>query len=1717
MPTTNPSAVNAENINPEQQASASASDNSLLPPPPPHRSHPSSSDRATTTTGLHSPPDSNNASKLDGSSDSELSDLDDEALAETFQSMQPETEDGDVDVDATLTSVTTPMATTAADTVYAASAVASDAAPTVFASAPEDSSTTPAPTEDDKPASADASAPAADDEDDIGEVEPDHFSGTVPVFRPTMHQFRDFKKFMGKIDKYGMKSGIVKIIPPQEWKDSLEPLDDLVKPIKVREPIKQDIMGSNGTYRQVNILHQRTYNLPQWRQLCDQSEHQPPARRGERRANADKPKPAPRARAAATATATSGGAASNASAKKGGAAKKGRGGRRGAGGRTQRHAADDDNASTVSEPRPMTPESQRGDDEKMVLDDDKTCVDSPQDTKHQSQHHDDREDADSTVMSSVEVEYPIKQEEDEDMADIPVAPRRMGFVRQGASANKTQSTSARRKYSKREGSAKIDEAAFKDWDYRMDVSDYTPERCEELERTYWKTLTYAQPLYGADLPGTLFSEKTDLWNLNNLPNLLDVLGTKVPGVNTAYLYLGMWKATFAWHLEDVDLYSINYLHFGAPKQWYSISQGDARRFEAAMKNIWPADAKACDQFLRHKAFLISPSHLQQHYNIRVNKCVSYPGEFVVTYPYGYHSGYNLGYNCAEAVNFALESWLPMGKIAKKCECAQAQDSVWVDVYEIERKLRGISTDDEEDLSDEDDEEEEDSEEEGDGDDVDSVAGLPTPPSGRLGGRRVKFPGSKKRKRTVRPSAKRRRALGEVDIDDADDDEGSRRLKKMRTRLWSGDSSPCCLCPNAFPDSELLPTDDGRDAHRLCASYLPEIRIETVDGKDVVKGVTDIQMPRMELRCLYCRLRKGVCLKCSHPKCTRSYHPTCAAAAGVFINEVDASSTSGESDSEHSHSHHSFEFTCRFQRSKRDRKLDSLALEKIERIRNAAAALQPGSICQMQLYRSDIFAGVVVENRPDEESVLVRIVPSGEEVEVSWKWLLVPDAADYRRLLKTNQADSASNKDLEGQQGQNASMCPTTGDVFVEGFTWKQFCDCEGTSFVPAPEQAKVDLDKANQLWHYLGKTSTDAKAQYTSDLANPVHDRKSNFLDSLPPVAIVTVPVNANPSPFVFTVPSTPVSVPNPHIQQVPGQTAGQSGIQPSTVEPRRSYSVIKPPYVPHTSPVVVASPAPPSITLASTAATAAPATTLASTVSPAAPTTATPTPAAIVPIPTPAPASAAPASAVPAPSAVAPATPASTAPVTATPALAPAPALATTPASAPTAVSAPASASVSPLTPLDGSANKIRKTSDGFVHPQQPASRTHQPGHRNRHRSASASQKAPFGPYFSMPKSGAASHKFPQIQHPNLSHGYATVSAGKPQAAGGAMSPPSGSTATTGGGNSVESSNLDPSSSNSSRRDSIIRGPNRVRKSSSGAASLAAAAAKLHKRSASSMSSVSSFGLGLGGGLRGLSRPSPHTNYIGPPPVPSSTASSPLLSAHNMNYNTRPGSSVSSYASYESIMGPGMSPHSPGGVDASPFIGSPGPQMGAFDFSTPSGSANGYQHPGIRPQFGAAWQQNFHAPLGSFAQEMDINFSPPSPMSTALGLPAGGLGAPANIVPGHQGSYLFSGPGNLGADSMLLGGSGGDFGGFGTISPPMIPESPMMSPTLEDTTPPDAGTTQSPAEQLKQQLRSISDSSLPSSYRLRCLHQPRRRHQSRSSLNRIFTSQLLDLSSNPT
>ena len=45
----------------------------------------------------------------------------------------------------------------------------------------------------------------------------------------------------------------------------------------------------------------------------------------------------------------------------------------------------------------------------------------------------------------------------------------------------------------------------------------------------------------------------------------------------------MWRATFAWHVEDMDLFSINYIHFGAGKFWYAVPQARASALEQTMR------------------------------------------------------------------------------------------------------------------------------------------------------------------------------------------------------------------------------------------------------------------------------------------------------------------------------------------------------------------------------------------------------------------------------------------------------------------------------------------------------------------------------------------------------------------------------------------------------------------------------------------------------------------------------------------------------------------------------------------------------------------------------------------------------------------------------------------------------------------------------------------------------------------------------------------------------------------------------------------------------------------------------------------------------------------------------------------------------------------------------------------------------------------------------
>jgi hypothetical protein len=249
----------------------------------------------------------------------------------------------------------------------------------------------------------------------------------------------------------------------------------------------------------------------------------------------------------------------------------------------------------------------------------------------------------------------------------------------------------------------------------------------------------------------------------------------------------------------------------------------------------------------------------------------------------------------------------------------------------------------------------------------------------------------------------------------------------------------------------------------------------------------------------------------------------------------------------------FEFSCRFHRTKREKKLDGDALDSNSRVRKAAAALKKHDICQLQYYRGDIFAGVVVENRTDEETLLLDIIPNGyvasdpvsrimltrnsDRVEVEWKWLLLPDPADFR-LPKASANALPMPTTRKAQQELNARKrpedeLPRKDDLFVEGgFTWAEFNPCEA---IRNPAQVKIDLSKENQVWHYLGKNSTETKAQYTEDPTRRVHNTKSNFLETIPRALVGLPPRPAAPRKPSFAASYPRQAMPPPAVPLVPG------------------------------------------------------------------------------------------------------------------------------------------------------------------------------------------------------------------------------------------------------------------------------------------------------------------------------------------------------------------------------------------------------------------------------------------------------------------------------------------------------------------------------------------------------------------------------------------------------
>ena len=167
-----------------------------------------------------------------------------------------------------------------------------------------------------------------------------------------------------------------------------------------------------------------------------------------------------------------------------------------------------------------------------------------------------------------------------------------------------------------------------------------------------------EPAFGTDE----FYKET-FWNLNNIPNsknsVLRHLKVGINGINVPWLYFGCLFSTFCWHNEDNYMYSINYHHKGAPKQWYGVpgTKTDADGVEQVFKSYLSMKMRDVPDLLHHITTSFSPRLLTKD-GVRVCKILQQQGEFIVTFPRAFHGGFSLGPNCGEAVNFALHDWIP---------------------------------------------------------------------------------------------------------------------------------------------------------------------------------------------------------------------------------------------------------------------------------------------------------------------------------------------------------------------------------------------------------------------------------------------------------------------------------------------------------------------------------------------------------------------------------------------------------------------------------------------------------------------------------------------------------------------------------------------------------------------------------------------------------------------------------------------------------------------------------------------------------------------------------------------------------------------------------------------------------------------------------------------------------------------------------------------------
>lgn len=314
-----------------------------------------------------------------------------------------------------------------------------------------------------------------------------------------------FDEYVERVRPWGERSSIVKIIPPKEWVDAVELLDKrALSQLEIKSPIEQRLKGQNGVFMQLNVERNRNHPLSihEWFQKCQSHAdlRTPNPKEGDRSTNRDSKEAKARiAQRAAEAKAAK-------LERKAKAAKR----KEEREARKAQKAGETPAAAEPAKPIRTDPSSSSlppGDTPAgtpMAHGDDVPALDSSSHTSHSS-----GEPLATTPVSTTEPAIDPFYDEDWKKVWLP------------------------------EG---------------VEPEDFDVEGCSRIEHRFWKSLGTGKKdsWYGADLAGSIFADEEYPWNVAHLPNLLNRLPNRIPGVNSPYLYFGMWRAAFSWHVEDVS-------------------------------------------------------------------------------------------------------------------------------------------------------------------------------------------------------------------------------------------------------------------------------------------------------------------------------------------------------------------------------------------------------------------------------------------------------------------------------------------------------------------------------------------------------------------------------------------------------------------------------------------------------------------------------------------------------------------------------------------------------------------------------------------------------------------------------------------------------------------------------------------------------------------------------------------------------------------------------------------------------------------------------------------------------------------------------------------------------------------------------------------------------------------------------------------------------------